>query len=72
MTYRYRRIGESEIPAHLRWDVPRRYQGSDPKIEVAYATPHTRYEQDEGGTYKRVRDTGENGGQPEYFKLEED
>lgn len=69
---RYRRIDESEIPAQLRWDVPRRHQGSVPNIEVAYATPHTRYEQDEGAEYKRVRDTGAVGEPPAYFKLEED
>ncbi len=49
---KYRRI--SHVPDGLRWDVPRRHQGQD--VEVAYATPNDRYEQDDGAIYRREID----------------
>lgn len=43
-----------EIPADVRWEVPARNQGQ--MVEVAYASPGSRYCADHGDKYQRVLD----------------
>lgn len=60
--YTYRQVAEA--PEGLRWDVPRRHQGQ--RVTVAYATPGTRYEQDEGAEWRRVSQASY---PPRYYRL---
>lgn len=53
---RYALIDRSELPANLRWDVPRRNQGQTVEVAYAHQTPKTRSEADDGDHYKRVTD----------------
>jgi hypothetical protein len=62
---KYREIPETEVPADLRFDVPRHNQGQ--MVEVAYADyPTDRYEACSGATYKRVTDRSD--GSVTYYK----
>lgn len=54
MAVEYTQIVESQVPADLTWDTPRRNQGQ--AVEVQYASPGARDGGAEGDLYKRVID----------------
>lgn len=67
-TTRYIEVTEKEIPAGVRFDVPRRYQGTG--LEIAFGG-FDRAEHDEGDLYKRVTDFSTGGhfaSTPRYYK----
>lgn len=59
---RYTKTDQNLWDQDLRWDVPARHQGQT--VEVAFATPGTRYEQDTGAVYKRVTNLSKPVGSP--------
>lgn len=66
----YKQINGSEVPAGVRWHVPRRNQGQI--VEVAYGG-FGRGEMDAGDPYKRVEDRSEPTDSPErvtYYRWE--
>ena len=62
MSYRYRKVDESKVPARVRdgrWDVPRHHQGQI--VEYAYSATDWRgitcsAESGSGATYRRIYD----------------
>jgi hypothetical protein len=66
MSKRYIECRESDIPAGVRFDVPRRHQGQI--VEVAFGG-FDRAEHDHGDPYKRITDRSDRS--VNYYKLTE-
>lgn len=64
-TWEYVECQESEIPAGVRFDVPRANQGQI--VEEAYGG-FSRCEHDYGDPYYRYHDRGAGGGPPRYYR----